>query len=330
MKTYIDEIALLKEEIKLLKGSRLSVNIDKDDTLHMKEDIITIKGELRKLNHRLMGEEVRRNSLLPQSLENNTVVSTGRNGNENETGDKNINLDQNTDGDGLTNGNELNDECGGSAECALGLQQGSVTSLAPTYAELASRPTCPENRFGEEHSHASHSFSPIAPPFSQMSTSVRGSGVHSGDGDHRSYSSAPPLSQVSVSAQVNCSLDAAEVDIDADKCTLVQSKKKRLKSAVVGSRTNTEGGGIRGARKYADLYIGNCDLDVSADSLILYITRETGINVHKCEPLESRSTVSKSFKISLNVNDRHKLLSPDVWPEDIVCRKFYNPRHQRS
>ena len=55
-----------------------------------------------------------------------------------------------------------------------------------------------------------------------------------------------------------------------------------------------------------------------------------GIKVQKCEALETRSTVSKSFKVSLNINDRQKLLNPDIWPENIICRKFYNPRQNRS
>ena len=57
---------------------------------------------------------------------------------------------------------------------------------------------------------------------------------------------------------------------------------------------------------------------------------ETGIKVQKCEPLNSKSTLSRSFKLSLHVNDRYKLLSPDVWPEDIICRKFYSPRHKHQ
>ena len=56
--------------------------------------------------------------------------------------------------------------------------------------------------------------------------------------------------------------------------------------------------------------------------------KQTGIKVHKCEPLESRSKLSKSFKLSLNRNDRYRLLNPDVWPEDIICRKFYSSRYQ--
>ena len=52
------------------------------------------------------------------------------------------------------------------------------------------------------------------------------------------------------------------------------------------------------------------------------------IVVNKCETLVSRNENSKSFKVTLNLVDRQKLLSPDVWPEGIICRKFYSSRKQ--
>ena len=34
----------------------------------------------------------------------------------------------------------------------------------------------------------------------------------------------------------------------------------------------------------------------------------------------------KSFKVTLLISDREKLLNPEIWPEGIICRKFYRPR----
>ena len=78
------------------------------------------------------------------------------------------------------------------------------------------------------------------------------------------------------------------------------------------------------------IYIWETDLEVTTDSLISYVKKETGISVIACKELETRSTMSKSFKISLNMSDRQKLLDPNVWPEEIICRKFYNPRRIQS
>ena len=52
------------------------------------------------------------------------------------------------------------------------------------------------------------------------------------------------------------------------------------------------------------------------------------IVVQKCQLLASKNENSKSFKVTLKLNDRQKLLSSEVWPEGIICRKFYSPRNQ--
>ena len=215
------------------------------------------------------------------------------------------------DTDGLCSGNN---DISRVSECTLGLQCGSM-SLAPSYADVAS-------------AELGNSLPPSAPPLSQESTSGGVRGDDYGGGACSLSPSAPPLSQVSNSAQGVRSLGVEEVNVDSDGFMLVRGKKKKSNTAIVGAKKDLGGIGIRGAKRYADLYIGNCDLDVNADSLILYVMKETGIKIHKCELLESRSTLSRSFKLSLHMNDRYKLLSPDVWPEDIICRKFYSPRQK--
>lgn len=71
-------------------------------------------------------------------------------------------------------------------------------------------------------------------------------------------------------------------------------------------------------------------MGVSEESLSEYILNEMHIKVDECEVLSSRHNRSKSFKVTLNLKDRDKLLCPDVWPEDIICRKFFNPRKYRE
>ena len=87
---------------------------------------------------------------------------------------------------------------------------------------------------------------------------------------------------------------------------------------------------LKSATRYADLYVGNCELGVTSEYLKKYILDEMEISVEKCEALVTKSAYSTSFKVTLNASDRIKLLSPDVWPEGIVCRKFYNPRAVQS
>ena len=95
---------------------------------------------------------------------------------------------------------------------------------------------------------------------------------------------------------------------------------------VIGSKKTQGNETIKGAFRHADLYIGNCDNDVTPDSISKYIVNETNIKVVKCESLASKNENCRSFKVTLKINDRQKLLSPELWPEGIICRKFYSKR----
>ena len=87
---------------------------------------------------------------------------------------------------------------------------------------------------------------------------------------------------------------------------------------------------MKSAVRTADIFISNCDTEVTADSLGRYIYDEFKVKVQKCENLVTRYNDYKSFKVSLLVNDRVKLLNPELWPEGIICRKFYNPRTKQD
>ena len=77
-----------------------------------------------------------------------------------------------------------------------------------------------------------------------------------------------------------------------------------------------------------DIYLGNLDLDVTEDEIINYIREETDISVNKCEHLVSKNPNCRAFKISVCIEKRPALLSPEIWPEGVICRKFYNPRNK--
>ena len=131
-----------------------------------------------------------------------------------------------------------------------------------------------------------------------------------------------------VTAGGNISTDRkSESPTDEEGFRLVQNRKKRAGN-IVGSRKAKENEKLRGAVQVADIYLGNCNLEVTPESIVDYIRNEMNIEVQNCEPLESRNRNCKSFKIALKTIDRPKLLVPEVWPEGIVCRKFFNPRRK--
>ena len=118
-------------------------------------------------------------------------------------------------------------------------------------------------------------------------------------------------------------------DSRADKDGFILVNRKTQKKNVVGSRVSS-GGLLRSASRTADLYVGNCDVDATPESLIQYIHDVTKVKVQKCEKLETKYDNYTSFKVTLFISDRTNLLSADVWPSGIVCRKYYKPRSTRS
>ena len=227
MRTFIDEIAALKEEVKLLKESRLSEEMGRDEELHMREDIIAIKGELRKLNHKLMRDEVRRNSLLLQSLDKSSVDCSGKCGdaNEKENGNLNSEMDSGDDNfivsDGLCGGADDVDEL---PECSSEFQCANLTPSLPSYADVASV-------------NPASSFSPSAPPLSQEPASrVVGGGGDGGGARSLSPSAPPPLSQVPNSSPCVRSSGMHKLNIDSDGFVLVERKKKNLILPLLGQK----------------------------------------------------------------------------------------------
>ena len=65
-----EEIVSSKKEIEHLKERRIEQDLASQDMTRIKEDLITIRGELRKINHSALQENVRRDSLLLDNLHN--------------------------------------------------------------------------------------------------------------------------------------------------------------------------------------------------------------------------------------------------------------------
>ena len=113
--------------------------------------------------------------------------------------------------------------------------------------------------------------------------------------------------------------------VDEEGFILVQNKKK-ARDNIIGSKKYTGNRNIKSARNMGDIYLGNLDLDVTENEIIYYIKEETDISVDKCEHLVSKNPNCKVFKISVCIESRTALLSPEIWPHGVICRKFYNPR----
>ena len=105
----------------------------------------------------------------------------------------------------------------------------------------------------------------------------------------------------------------------------IRSVQKRSNN-VIGTKTAT--GGLSGASRIFDLFVGGCGLETTEAEVVKYCG-DNQIVIKKCESLSTRSEWYKSFKISVEYVDREKLLSADFWPEGVIIRKFFKAR-QRS
>ena len=81
-----------------------------------------------------------------------------------------------------------------------------------------------------------------------------------------------------------------------------------------------------GAVRYADLYIGGCYKDITEDDIKGYCNDILNVKFKDCVPLVTKSSRFSSFKLTLEFEDRNKLLDGELWPKNVVIRKFTQPR----
>jgi len=74
-----------------------------------------------------------------------------------------------------------------------------------------------------------------------------------------------------------------------------------------------------------DIFIGGCSLESSIDDIKNHCSNK-GIVVRNICDLETRALWYKAFKLTVNADDREKLLVPEAWPEGVFVRKFFNAR----
>lgn len=304
MSSLINEITDLKKEVKELKENRMKdLGIHQDNTI-MREDLMSIKGEIRKLNHKLLGEEIRRNSFVIDSMARpESQIGKG-------------------------------DRCGDLANIDFSFDPGAsdVSILKHTYSNaLTMTPSAP-SASQELWGIAAQQFqdaggSPSAPPAKEVDKDKDRGMTQSFKMDNETL---PPNLGSSTSKVIEngASGNRRRQRIDSQGFEVVEKRKKRRNDNIVGSKKQTESSLLRGALRTADVYIGNCHLEVEIDSLTEYIKNETGIEVKDCVQLNNKSERCKSFKVTINMSDKEKLMSPEVWPEDVYCRKFYYPQQK--
>lgn len=365
MITLIDEISSLKTEVEKLKDSRNEASLCLQDSKLLQEDLLIIKGEVRKLNHKLLKDDIRRNSLALSSIDKSSAdvevpASLVEVGVTEFLDTQGIGLGLKSpsapppsqqqwmdrllfDGGGPANAPFFDDlsgtsqldgavdgasePVGASLNVAGSSGMGSLdavsafvggSSIAVGSADLNSfadavkrqQPVLaktPPSGSGEAQSLPSES--------QRRSMGVIDPKIKLGDRDVPRVGNSNDGSQKATATRI----------VDKDGFAIVGKKPK--KDRIIGTKNNSGAGSLKSAIRTADLYIGNCDVDVTPDSLSRYILDDTDVRVIKCEEIPTRFVNSKSFKVTLNLNDRKTLLLSEVWPQGIVCGKYYSPRN---
>ena len=83
---------------------------------------------------------------------------------------------------------------------------------------------------------------------------------------------------------------------------------------------------ISGAKPYVNVYVGGCAKSNTTEALQDFCKNHLKIDFEECETLLSRSTVTKSFRIKVDVDTMKNIMKPELWPTDVYLRKFYAPK----
>ena len=157
--------------------------------------------------------------------------------------------------------------------------------------------------------------------------------------------SAPPFSERSFAEVVRDLPGVDGVCEKGDGWSLVQNSRNPRKKlnpsappfeifkkrrSVVRSRpqnkifgTKVLEGGLSGAQRELDVFVGRCQIGTTGDEILQYCS-ENGVEPVKCENVNTVSRNHCSFKVTVSANDRNKLLNADFWPVGAMVKKFMN------
>ena len=320
-----NQVTELKNEVKYLRETRQEETLSMQNNAVILEDIMNIKHQLVKLNHNVLGSELKRNSIILQRMDKRVI-------NDDESSTSCI--------------DEMNDICGTPVTPGFSKE---LNDFNPNYMSnelvdnpLTHSPSAPSASQMQWNDYVVRDGGghPTAPSFADI-TNTRASSEFLAVSAKKSSLSHPKtvpnkprvISNVLVSSPVangssskpSSNKNGNRDEVDDEGFILVKNKRKRHNGNIIGSR-QTEHGSLKSAVRTADIYVGNCGPDVNAQSIEEYLLDIYKIKINKCEELITKSQTYKAFKVSLNLDDRTKVLSPDAWPRGITCRKFYNPR----
>ncbi|XP_041374707.1 uncharacterized protein LOC121387610 [Gigantopelta aegis] len=99
---------------------------------------------------------------------------------------------------------------------------------------------------------------------------------------------------------------------------------KRKKPVVIGTAQSSALRGVKSTP--VPVFVTRLAPGTKESDILDYVRSVLGIDVW-CEKLRTRYDTYSSFKILVDSKNIDKLMSPNVWPEEVLVRKFYVIRH---
>ena len=89
-------------------------------------------------------------------------------------------------------------------------------------------------------------------------------------------------------------------------------------------------GNFKGVVPLVNVYVGGCSLETTPADVKAYCENDLKVDVKECVDLISKSEYTKSFRVMVDAVSREKVLKSDMWPCNVVIRKFYTPRSRKE
>lgn len=104
---------------------------------------------------------------------------------------------------------------------------------------------------------------------------------------------------------------------------LVRKPERRMPKPIVGTAAQ---GNIKVVRtKLVSVFATKFSPDLDAETLSEYLSEKLCRDVN-CQRIDTASNRYSSFKVCAECNEVAEMFNPELWPEDSVVRRYYEPR----
>ena len=103
----------------------------------------------------------------------------------------------------------------------------------------------------------------------------------------------------------------------------VRQRKREFVLGKGGSST------LKGAPRYSHLFVFRVEKNTE-DKVVKEYIKGKGVAFHEVKCISNAESVYKSYKVTILLKDKDRVLSADFWPDDIGCREFIPGRKRRD